>query len=234
LWTVKFGPEARPETTASRIVWAMGYHTDEDYFVRQVHIDGWEEDGGNATDVRFERRKDGFKDVDHWDWDSNPFVGTKELDGFKVLMALLNNWDLKTDNNKIIRPTKKSGGDKDERIYYVSDLGATYGATGSATRKILFFTDAPAGTKDKPEAYAHQKFVKGAHSGYVNFNYKGKDRSTMKDVAVPNAKWMGNMLARLTNKQLRDSFQCAGYDDSEVSLLVRAMKDRISELQALK
>ena len=27
-WTVKFGEEPRPETAASRIVWAVGYHTD--------------------------------------------------------------------------------------------------------------------------------------------------------------------------------------------------------------
>src|SRR5204862_7963572 len=25
-WTVKFGSEARPETSAARFVWAMGYH----------------------------------------------------------------------------------------------------------------------------------------------------------------------------------------------------------------
>ncbi|HEY8458846.1 MAG TPA: hypothetical protein VIM99_00610, partial [Blastocatellia bacterium] len=30
-WTVKFGREARPETTATRIVWAAGYHVDQDY-----------------------------------------------------------------------------------------------------------------------------------------------------------------------------------------------------------
>src|SRR5580704_10272031 len=35
-WTVKFGEEARPETVATRIVWAMGYHADQDYFVPQV------------------------------------------------------------------------------------------------------------------------------------------------------------------------------------------------------
>src|SRR5262249_40108496 len=50
-WTVKFGPEARPETVATRIVWAMGYHTDEDYFLERVHIDGMP--GGDAENVRF-------------------------------------------------------------------------------------------------------------------------------------------------------------------------------------
>src|SRR6185295_18597252 len=49
-WTVKFGSEARPETAASRIVWAMGYHVDEDYFVKQAHIEGWPD--GDALNVR--------------------------------------------------------------------------------------------------------------------------------------------------------------------------------------
>src|SRR5262249_22605714 len=41
-WTVKFGREARPETVSTRIVWAVGYHTDQDYFVRQARIVGKE------------------------------------------------------------------------------------------------------------------------------------------------------------------------------------------------
>src|SRR5258706_13180419 len=76
-WTVKFGPEARPETVATRFVWAMGYHTDEDYFVERVHIDAMS--GGDATNVRFKRRHTGFKEVGLWTWENNPFVGTREL-----------------------------------------------------------------------------------------------------------------------------------------------------------
>src|SRR5581483_6060570 len=39
-WVVRFGPEARPETVASRLVWAVGYHTDQDYFVKRARIEG--------------------------------------------------------------------------------------------------------------------------------------------------------------------------------------------------
>src|SRR5580704_18622981 len=37
-WKIKLGAEARPETVASRLVWAMGYFADEDYFVPQVTV----------------------------------------------------------------------------------------------------------------------------------------------------------------------------------------------------
>ena len=231
-WTVKFGPEARPETVATRIVWAVGYHTDEDYFIERVHIDGMT--GGDAMNVRFKRRHGGFKDVGLWTWENNPFVGTRELDGLKVLMVVMNNWDLKVDNNKVVRPAKKSGEDTDERIYYVGDLGATFGKTGSLARELHLPGDPPAGTKDKPAQYAHQAFIDGVRDGTVRFHYKGKDPSALKGISVDNAKWMGDMLARLSEKQLTDAFRAGGYSNSEISTLVRAMQERIRELQNLK
>src|SRR6516164_2385890 len=39
-WKVKMGLEARPETVASRIVWAVGYYADEDYFVPELQVRG--------------------------------------------------------------------------------------------------------------------------------------------------------------------------------------------------
>ena len=230
-WKVKFGREARPETVASRIVWAMGYHTDDDYFVKRVHIDGWRDD---AVNVRFKLRHNGFKHVGYWTWERNPFNGTRELDGLKVLMALLNNWDLKYDNNVVLRPNKKSTDDSVERIYYVSDLGASFGKTGSLAYKLRLPMDPPAGTKDRPEQYAYQSFIHGVDNGAVHFHYKGKDRSALKGIPVENARWMGVMLGRLSEKQLADAFRAGGYDGSEVALLVRAVQERIAELQNLK
>lgn len=231
-WTVKFGSEARPETSASRFVWAMGYHADEDYFVNRVHIDGMS--GGDATNVRFERRHDGLKDVGLWTWDENPFVGTRELDGLKVLMVVMNNWDLKEINNKVVRPTKKSGEDTEERIYYVGDLGATFGKTGSLAHGLHLPGDPPAGTKDKPGQFARQDFIEGVRDGMVRFHYKGKDPGVLKGIRVETARWMGNMLGRLSQKQLTDAFRAGGYDRSEISTLVRAMQERIRELQSLR
>jgi hypothetical protein len=231
-WIVKFGPEARPETVATRIVWAMGYHTDEDYFVGRVHIDGMA--GGDAVNVRFKRRHHGFKDAGLWSWENNPFVGTRELDGLKVLMVLMNNWDLKVANNKVVRPDKKSGKDSNERIYYVGDLGATFGKTGSLVHELHFPNDPPAGTKDKPAEYTHQAFIEGVRDRTVRFHYKGKDPSALKGISIDNARWMGSMLARLSDKQLTDAFRAGGYSQPETSMLVRAMRERINELQGLR
>src|SRR5574341_1488208 len=34
-------------------------------------------------------------DAHSWAWNDNPFVGTRELNGLKILMMLLSNWDNK-------------------------------------------------------------------------------------------------------------------------------------------
>src|SRR3954468_12715058 len=38
-WKVKMGEEARPETVASRLLWAVGYHADEDYFLASAQVE---------------------------------------------------------------------------------------------------------------------------------------------------------------------------------------------------
>lgn len=231
-WQVKFGAEARPAPAASRIVWALGYHVDTDYFVKRAHIEG--RGGFDVWDVRFKRRDDGFKEEGTWSWHANPFAGTRELQGLKVLMALLNNWDLKEDNNKIIQASKKSGGDRSEAIYYVSDLGATFGKTGSVIRKIPGFQNAPAGTKGEAGPFSDQVFILGVSNGQVVFNYKGKDKKALEGITVENARWAGNLAGRLSDKQLSDAFRAGGFSDGEVTIFVRAVRARINELKNLK
>src|SRR5262245_44243726 len=63
-WILKAGREAKPETTATRIVWAAGYHVDQDYFVPTVRVVG--EKTFVKDDVRFERFESGESNVGKW------------------------------------------------------------------------------------------------------------------------------------------------------------------------
>jgi len=230
-WTVKFGEEPRPETVATRIVWAVGYHTDQDYFVEEVNIEG----RGIVRNVRFERDNDGYKKVDRWDWNNNPFVGTREFDGLKVLMALLNNFDLKTDNNKIIRPSKKKPSEPVTHIYYVNDLGATLGSTGKWFGSIPLFGEAPAGTKGSAKDFAEQDFIASVHDGFVSFRMKRtRAQRAITGIKVENAHWIGELLGRLSDKQLADAFRAGHYSDESIQVYVRSLRHRISQLQKLK
>jgi hypothetical protein len=237
-WTVKFGPEARPETTATRIVWAAGYYVDQDYFVRQARIVGKEEkENIDARSVRFERRDDGYEEVGKWKWDKNPFLGTRELEGLKVLMALFKNWDLKSTNNEIKCPKNAMG----PRIYYVADLGATFGQTGTFLNSIPLFGNLPANWsfspdkgKGDPEAFTDEKFIKEVRGGRVIFyNRRSGARSRLNSVSVASARWMGNLLGRLSDKQLADAFCAGGFDQIETAIYVRALRARIRQLQQL-
>ena len=108
-WKVKMGIEARPETVASRIIWAIGYHTNEDYFVRDLPVESMPARlhrgqklvvaGNSVHDVRLKREDE--KKAGTWHWRNSPFTGTRELNGLRVAMAVINNWDLKDENNAI-------------------------------------------------------------------------------------------------------------------------------------
>src|SRR5436305_13153069 len=99
-WKAKLGVEAQPETAAVRLLWAVGYFADADYFVPELKVDGMPslkrggrvgDANGNLKNVRLKYR--GGKKEGTWKWDHNPFVGTRELNGLRVMMALLNNWE---------------------------------------------------------------------------------------------------------------------------------------------
>lgn len=231
-WTIKFGPEARPETAASRIVWAVGYHADQDYFVKRGHVEG--RGGFDVWDVRFERDNDGFKTTGRWSWQSNPFVATREFDGLKTLMALLNNFDLKTLNNKIVRRSKTKSSDETVLIYYVNDLGATLGSTGAWYTKAPILGEIPTGTKGNPDDYARSKFIDNVSDGKVTFHSnRRRAKRAMSGVAIENAQWMGNLLARLSDRQLSDAFRAAGFDEKDTATYIHTIRDRIQQLKDL-
>jgi hypothetical protein len=134
-WTVKLGPEAQAETVCTRLVWAVGYFAEEAYYFDEVRVDGLPTlsrgqdyvTGGIVHGARFEPERRTMVSGSTWDWRKNPFAGTRELSGLKVLMILLNNFDAHSGNNRIIHVN----GPRDrEARYYVTDLGATLGRAG--------------------------------------------------------------------------------------------------------
>src|SRR4051794_7843128 len=119
-WVVKIGKEAQSETSAVRLLWGVGYLTEVNYLVPRVTIPG----KGSFTNARFEARPDGWKRAGEWKWKQNPFTSSPEYKGLKVMMALINNWDLKDSNNVLVQVHTNRG---DELRYVISDLGATFG-----------------------------------------------------------------------------------------------------------
>ena len=222
IWVAKVGKEAQSETAAVRLLWAAGYVTEINYLVPRLRIPRQ----GTFENVRLEARPRSLKRLDEWKWDENPFVGSNEFQGLKTMMVLFNNWDIKDSNNVVIFAHGHEG---NELRYVISDLGATFGKTGTLPL-IWRFTR----SRNKPEDYEKAKFIEGVRdNGMVNFRYGGKKREIFNDVTVPQAKWLGELLAGLTEAQIKDAFRAANYDPEEVGILTEAVQDRIEQLRSL-
>ena len=219
-WVVKVGPEAQSETAATRLIWAAGYFADTTYLVPHVDIEG----KGSFDNARFEARPKGQKRLgQRWDWSKNPFVGTNELQGLKVLMTLINNWDIQNHNNNILLVTDEATGEKEAR-YFDTDLGASFGKEGRFIGH----------TRNRPDQYvADTKFITGVDHGLVRFDYKGKNKHLISDITVAQAKWLGNILSQLSDQQISDAFRAANYSPEQIEALTRVVKARINELVSL-
>jgi hypothetical protein len=222
-WVAKVGKEAQSETAAVRLLWAVGYVTEINYLVPRVNIRG----KGIFEDVRFEARPRHIKRLDEWKWEKNPFTGTRELQGLKVLMVLLNNWDIKDSNNQILQVRAGQGGN--QLHYIISDLGATFGKTGS-----LPFLWRITRSRNNPEDYEKARFIDGVKEGYVDFHYGGKNRGLLDKITIEEARWVGQLLSRLSDAQLRDAFRAAHYSREEVQMLSEAVRERIDGLVNLR
>lgn len=218
-WLVKLGPEAQSETAAVRLVWAAGYFADTTYLVPHVEIEG----KGGYDNARFEARIKGEKRLgQRWDWEKNPFVDTQELQGLKVLMALINNWDIQNHNNNVLITTNETTGEKEAR-YFDTDLGASFGKEGN------FFGH----TRNRPDEFVKTKFIKGVDHGYVVFNYNGKNQHLLKHITVAQAKWLGTILSQLSEQQITDAFRAANYSPEVIQALTEEVRSRIGELANL-
>lgn len=218
-WVVKIGKEAQSETSAIRLLWGLGYFTEVNYLVPRVTIPG----KGTFTNVRFEARPESWDRVGEWKWKKNPFVGTPEYQGLKLMMAMINNWDLKDSNNVII---DQGNG---QLRYVISDLGATFGHS-SKTPLLWRFTR----SRNNPSKYAKAKFFDKLKGDRVVLHFGGKNSGLMKDITVRDAQWLSTWLAQLSDQQLRDAFRAANYRPDEINMLARAVRERSNELRDLR
>jgi len=221
-WVAKIGKEAKGETAASRLMWAVGYHSDVNYLVPRVYVEGLNK---TLENVRFGLRPKEVKRIDGWQWDRNPFVGSRQFQGLKIMMALLNNWDLKDSNNKIAVVHDKKIADN-ELHYFVSDLGGSFGKVSHLPRFLQFKPD-----RNNPRAYARSHLVNGLKDGdRVDLHYKLKKSHLMKDISVDDVRWMTGWLSRLNDRQIEDAFRAANYSPGEARMMTRAVRLRIGEL----
>ena len=243
-WKLKLGEEAHPEIAASRLVWAAGYFADEEYFLPDLKVENvpsslhrgekFVEPDGLIHNARLKRYLAGDKNGT-WKWKDNPFTGTREFNGLRVMMALINNWDLKDENNSVYVYEGK-------RIYLVTDLGASFGTTGRSVTR--------AESKGNLENYTNSRFITKTTAEDVDFGVPSrpamihifeepefKSRVDLewigKHVPIADARWIGSILAKLSPEQIQHAFGAAGYSPQQIVGFSAVVEARIAELNRL-
>lgn len=243
-WRVKLGDEARPEVVASRLLWAVGYFVNDDYILESAKVDNLHLTRGASmvsedeiVDARFERKRKGEKKIGIWSWRDNPFTGTKEFNGLRVMMAVMNNWDLKDVNNAVL---EDKNADKD--IFLTSDAGATFGTNGLSWSKSR--------SKGDVDTFEKSKFIIRKTDAEVDFAtpaapdvlfrpkrklyHRRRDLEWIgRNIPISDARWIGSMLKLLSHQQLVDAFRAGHFQPYEIDVYVHVVEKRIKELADL-
>jgi len=238
---VKWGQEVHTEVFGTRMAWALGYFAEPSYFVSSGAIRDARDlrraaecikDGGRFTEARFELSESGVAkhfDAHGWAWHDNPFVGTHELNGLKILMMLLSNWD-----NKDVRDVARGSntaifehrvGKHDlEARYLIIDWGAALGAWGNNVLKR--------GRWD-PDAFAAQTphFITGVNEGRVQWGYQGQRTADLVEgITVDDVRWFDRRAQALSDDHLRAALIASGANSEETEAFTTLLRERLDQI----
>lgn len=237
-WVVKFGAEVHTEVFASRLLWAVGYAAEPTYYVGEGVITGvtglrraktYIAKDGQFRNARFKLRDDSMqyaKDY-HWSWVENPFLGSHELNGLRILMMLMSNWDAKDSrdaegsNTAVLR---QLAAQPPVYWYAMTDWGASMGSWGG------FFQ------RDRWNAAAYERqtsqFVQGVAGGNIVWGYAGKHGEDITAGITPeDVRWLLGYLSGITAEQLRAGLAASGATPAYAERFSRAIRNRIVQLQ---
>ncbi len=221
-WSAKMPPEATTEVVASRLLWGVGYHQPPIYYVGKWNADGAPEKNPQLP-ARFRESKPDLHGLDAhgvWSYYSNPFVGTKEMNGLLVLQVMLGNSDLKDEQNALY--TLKEPFEGASRWYVARDLGQSFGRTG-----VL---DAPRGDV---KVFEQTPFIKGVAGGFVRFDYRGRHGKLVDHMTPDDVRWICERLQKLTDRQWDDAFRAGGYNPQIAARFIKRFKQKIAEGMAV-
>jgi hypothetical protein len=240
LWRVKWGYEAKPESFCVRFAAACGYFAEVTHYVASGRIDGVTmltrtralvADDGSFTDARFELEDRSVRmlfDEHSWAWNDNPFVGTRQLDGLKIVVMLLSNWDNK-DRRDVSRGSNTAIFEHpvsrfaSEARYLITDWGGAMGKWGATVVSrgrwdVAGFEGQTAG------------FVAAVRDGVVDFGYQGQRSEIGRGIPVAHVRWFYRKARRITEPALRTGLLASGATEEEAARFARALIARIDAL----
>jgi hypothetical protein len=230
MWSVKLGIEAQSEVTASRILWAMGYPQPASYFVPQFTLTG--ADAGTKMTARFRTDLPQWRSAGEWSWQENPFADTRAFRGLIVAQLVLNNWDLKTSNNRIYEATDSSATPR--RQYMVRDVGSSLGHSRQFRLFAMLGTRGAQGSKNDVGDFEQQGFIEKVDGNKVRFDYRGMNQPLVDSVTVPDVIWACEQLAKIPDGHWDAAFKAGSYPQADADRYIRKIKEKIAQGLALR
>lgn len=235
-WQIKFGEEVKSEVFATRIMWALGYIVEPEYYVRSgkvLHAKGLRRaapfiNNGNFSDARLQLRDPKWVPVEGQNWTFKNVGEYPSFKGLKIMMMLLSNWDVKDArsrdndaNTSIMRRELPNGGVQME--YIINDWGATMGKWGGISTRSKW--DCKGYTNESND------FVKGVKDGKVEFGYQGKLTSDIaSNITVGDVQWLMLQLKKLSDDEIHQALAASGANAEETACFTTAMRTRINAL----
>jgi hypothetical protein len=209
------GPEGPVEVVASRILAAVGYRQPPVYFLPTFRL---RDTFGARTEPggRFRLDLKQLEDRGPWQWQQNPFVGTRPYNGLLAILMMINSSDLKNSNNTLYEYRAAPG--RTERWFVVRDLGIGLGATGRVRP--------PYGDVEAFEAHG---FITGVEHGFVVFDYRGYHEELIRQRITPeDVRWAGDLLGELTYRQWHEAFRAGGFDEETARRFVTRLQLKVT------
>ena len=241
LWRVKWGAEAKPEAFCVRFAAACGYFAEVTHYVAGGRIEGVTtlgrartciENDGSFVDARFELEDPAVRmlfEEHSWAWNDNPFIGTPQLDGLKIVVMLLSNWDSK-DRRDVSRGSNTAIFEHRlsrlaaEARYLITDWGGAMGKWG--TNVVLRGRwDADGFEAQTPS------FIEAVHDAVVDFGYQGQRTAEIaRAIPIAHVRWFYRHGCRFTEQGLRGGLLVSGATEDEADRFARALMARIEAI----
>ena len=226
------------ENFCTRIAWACGYFVETTYFLKEGKIEDVTENLKRAQkfldeqfhfrDARFELDDQSLKkhfEEDGWAWNDNPFVGTRELNGLKLLFLLFSNWDNK-DKRDVARGSNTAiFQNKNELRYLIIDWGGSMGKWGTNL--------VSRGKWDCPGFQSqNDEFLNIGPDGSLKWGYLGQRTEDISaGITAEDIRWFYRFAGRISDDQIRRALTASGASDDEVDCFTRAIRQRLDKLK---
>jgi hypothetical protein len=150
-----------------------------------------------------------------------------------VASLLLNSWDWKTSNNKIYELAQPVRGVT--RWFVVRDLGASLGRTTYPTLLKWFrLRGFGQGTRNDLPGFEEQGFIRSIDDrSRITFDYRGIYGDIIDSVTPADVRWACQLLSRLSERQWREAFRAAQYDEQHATRYITKIREKIAQGLAL-